>query len=720
MNKIEQHIKSLQNFKNFPIQDSTNKLYFLEVEEKPGMIKPGDTHRDVEERNKETMTNASLHRKKGTKPFFVIAKKWDGSEFRDKEYHSFLKKKGYKFELNDQGRDSEFVEYDPIGKRPTLEQLLEELAEFIRKPVHKTVELRPAQLYILDQFRKAHEEGFQYINAGLCVRVGKTIISLTDSAEQNCMPVYIGKNLTSQSSADKDNAEYGIVPEMLTQSIHGIDEQTDGELSKRTKQIIENIDRANTNSKLISFFIDECDDQSHTEKSRAILKQVVEHYKSKGMFAYIIPMSGSRIHRGMKILKDLTDGAIKEISLEYYEMQILQPETTCNRNYRHISFYSDEADGLANISDSLRNKDTGYKSLATCVVKILSTNNYDIEVNPKFPHWFFKFSAQGKSNVNDWVKFMNKNCSTIENVEYHFQAVNGDFTSNREAEKYAHNIIDKNKGKICVFVTQGMATTSFSVIPLGNSIVFTDNPLTADDNQALHRSATWGEGKPDCNMIVVTTNNSDEFTFDDPFEQETKIATTREEKEQIYRELLNNNSMIHFVDNGKSVRPVKITKGNVADMLDRKQVAMTKVASIMNVVNELDEDIIDDIVNTINGKGSESHKSQSTKGAKFDPFGKGKDDGSDKNGTTNKLTSIEKTKKLREFVERSINIPAVAREQKTTITNFKYWSEIGVPEDLFLKVYKNSTTFKDRIDSIYNLCNDKNYLVENYINKMVS
>ena len=720
MNKIQQHIENLQNFRNTNINDKRNKLYFLELEEKPGMIKPGDTHRDVEERNKETMTNASLHRKKGTKPFYVIAKKWDGSEFRDKEYHSFLKEKGYKFELNDQGRESEFVEFDPFGNAPTLEQLLNELAEFIKKPVRKTVELRPVQLYVLDQLRKAREEGYDHINAGICVRAGKTIISLTDSAEQNYMPVYIGKNLTSQSSAEKDNAEYGIVPEMLTQSIHGVDEQTDGELSKRAKQIVENIDKANIKSKLISFFVDEVSDQSHTAKSRAIIKQVVEHYKSKGLYAGTTTMSGDRIHRGMKVLKELTNGAIKEISVEYYEMQILQPETTCNRNYRHINFYSEEADGLANISDSLKNKDTGHKSLATCLVKILGTNNYEININPKFPHWFIKFSAQGKSNVNDFVRNMNRNYPSIENLEYHFQALNGDFTSNKEAEKYVHKVIDKHPGKICVFVTQGMATTSFSVIPIGNTIVFTDNPLTADDIQLLHRSGTWGEGKSDCNMIVVTTNNSDEPTFDDPFEQETKIAITREDKEQIYRELLNNNSMIHFVDNGKSVRPVKITKDNVADMLDRKQVAMTKVASIMNVINELDEDQINDIINAVDGKGCQSQRSESTKGEKFDPFGKGKDDESEKKESSNKLTATEKAKKLREFAERSIYVPAVAREQKTTIKKFEYWNELRVPKDLFLNVYTNSTMFKDRMDSIYNLCNDKNYLVENYINKMVS
>ena len=38
---------------------------------------------------------------------------------------------------------------------------------------------------------------------------------------------------------------FGVVPEMLTQSLHGIDELDSGDLSKRTKQIIKNINKAN-------------------------------------------------------------------------------------------------------------------------------------------------------------------------------------------------------------------------------------------------------------------------------------------------------------------------------------------------------------------------------------------------------------------------------------------------------------------------------------------
>lgn len=707
------HLEKLKTFVS-PKDDGVNKLYFLEVIEKPGKVKAGDTHRDVERRNQETMTNASLHRKPGTEPIYVVAKMWDGTVFRDKKFHAFLKKKGYTFEKNDQGNDSEWVE------DVTVDQLFIELKEFTGKPVYKNVKLKTAQHYLLDQLQEAIDEGHQYINAGFCVRVGKTIISLTLAAKNNLFPVYIGKNLTSQSSAEIDNADYGIVPSILTQSLHGLDELEEGEFSKRTKIIIKNIKKANTDNKPVIFFIDEVDDASHTERSRNIITPVVEYFKENDEFACIIPMSGTRIYRGEKILKELTDGPIRELSLEYYEMQILQPETTCRRNFRHISFYSENTDGLLNISDSMKNKDAGHKSLATVIEKLLGTNNFDFVVNENFPHWFIKFSTVGKDNANKLVTYLNRNHAVIENKEYHFAAINGDVTKAKEAQDYCKDIIKSYPNKICVFITQGMATTSFSVVGIGNSIVFTDNELTADDTQGLHRSATWTEGKDECNMIVITTNDSMEHSFDDIFEDEIKIAKTREEKIEIYKELLKNNSMVHFTVNGTSVRPVKITEQNADKFIDKKMQSMTKIASIMGVVNDLDEEIIDDILCTVTGKKNTSKKSDSNKPNNFDPFGIVGNNKSSKNQRSDDMSVSEREKILRAFAENAVQVPAIAREQGTTIDEFEFWDELNVSKELFFNVYNSSWLFKDRIDAIYNLCSDDRYLIENYITKLAA
>jgi hypothetical protein len=706
------HLEKLKTFVA-PVDDGVNKLYFLEVEEKPGMVKVGDTTRDVALRNQETMTNASLHRKKGTTPTWVIATKWDGTVYRDKKFHSFLRKKGYHFDVNNQDNDSEWV------MDVTVEQLYAELEEFTGKPKYKTITLKTAQHYILKQLQEAVNEGHQHINAGFCVRVGKTIISLTLSARNNWFPVYLGKNLTSQFSAETDNAEYGIVPEILTQSLHGVDELEDGELSKRTKQIIKNIKKANTHNKSVIFFIDEVDDASHTKRSRDIITPVINYFKENGTFACIVTMSGTRIHRGEKILKDLTDGSIKELSLEYYEMQILQPETTCRRNFRHISFYAESTDSLLNISDAMKNKDTGHKSLATIIEKLLGTNDFDFVVDENFPHWFIKFSTVGKDNANKLVTYLNRNYSVIEHKEYHYAPINGDVTTAKEAQDYCKDIIRAHPDKICVFITQGMATTSFSIVSLGTSVVFTDNEVTADDIQALHRSATWCDGKTDCNMIVVTTNGSMEHSFDDIFEEEIKIAKTREEKIEIYKELLKNNSMVHFTVNGTSVRPVKITERNADKFIDKKMQSMTKIASIMGVVNDLDEELISNILDTVIGKKNTSKKSDSDKPDNFDPFGELLSNKPSNNQTNNEITIKEKERILRAFVENVVNVPAIAREQETTIEEFEFWTEVGVSKELFFNVYNTSWLFKDRIDSIYNLCSDHTYLVKNYINKLI-
>lgn len=718
MSTVSDHLKLLKTYAPPGPLDGVNKIYFLQVIEKPGKIKVGDTHRDVEERNFETIINSCLHRYGDVT--FVPAFMWNGSTYRDKKFHAFLRKKKYKFELNDKGRQSEWVEATPTGEAPTVELLLEELSEFVGKPVYKQVELRPAQHYALELLEQARQDGYRYVNFGACVRIGKTIISLTHAANNNSMPVYIGKNLTSQASAEADNEMFGIAPEMLTQSLHGIDEMDSSELSKKACKVIDAINKANTEKRNIVFYIDEVDDASHTKKSRDVITPVVTYFHKKNMVDQVIPMSGTRIYRGEKILRDLPEGDIKAITIEYYEMQILQPETTCNRNFRHISYYSESGDGLANISDAMKNKNHGHKSLGTTIQRLLGTNEFEFEVNPDFPHWFIKFATVGKGNANAFVRYLNRNHATVENVDYHYAAINGDVTKSKKAQEYCRTVIANNPDKVCVFISQGMATTSFSVTGIGNSAVFTDNELTADDCQALHRSATWAEGKTDCNMLVITTNDSMEHSFDDIFEDETKLATTREEKIEVYRELLNNNSMIHYTVDGSSVRPVRVTQENADKMLDKKAQKMTRESSIVHVLADLDEEILDKIFVTVTGKKSTSKKSKTAKGSNFDPFGEQSDKTIKEKNQSAELSKAAKEKILRAFANNAVYVPAIAREQGVAIEDFTEWDYLEISPDLFFSVYNSSWMFRDRIDTIYSLCEDDEYLVTTYIDKLAA
>jgi hypothetical protein len=146
--------------------------------------------------------------------------------------------------------------------------------------------------------------------------------------------------------------------------------------------------------------------------------------------------------------------------------------------------------------------------------------------------------------------------------------------------------------------------------------------------------------------------------------------------------------------------------------------SMTKIASIMGIVSELDEELIDDILSNVTSNKNTNKRSGSNKPDGFDPFGDLGNKKSSKKSPSEELSKSEKEKILRAFAENSVNVPAIAREQETTINEFQYWNELGVSKELFFSVYNSSWSFKDRIDTIYSLCGDQKYLIENYINRV--
>ena len=137
---------------------------------------------------------------------------------------------------------------------------------------------------------------------------------------------------------------------------------------------------------------------------------------------------------------------------------------------------------------------------------------------------------------------------------------------------------------------------------------------------------------------------------------------------------------------------------------------------------DLDEDVQEGIYETVTGKKSTSVKSKGAKGEKWDPLGLGEDDDTTTTTSTKtkELTSNKKQQILRAFVDAAVMVPAVAREQGTTIEEFEFWDELSVNEELFFDVYNASLQFKDRIDSIYSLCEEENYLVNRYIDKLAA
>lgn len=723
----------VENLKKFVAPDDLigeTKIYFLKVLEKTAfyndernvgtipsftpdkvgssIIKIGDTFRLVEERNKETLTNASLHKEVVSS---TLAIKEDGSTFRDYEFHDFLEDKGYERELNDNGKPSEFFFI-------TMEQAQKEYEEFTAKKFKRQAVLRIVQHYGLDLLAEATEAGYKAINFGSCMRSGKTIISLEHARRNACMPVYLGKNLTSQSSAEKDNNEYNIVPYMVVVSIHGQDEDTDTELSKKAQQVVEKIDAANKGNQQIILYIDECDDQSWTAKSRKIIVQIAQYYFNKGMLFQVITMTGTRKERGRKILNDMPLlGKLKDLSIEYWEMQILQPDDTVRRNFVSINFFKGNAHGLVNIADALKDRTTGHASIASFIKLLLSpTNNFKLKDTSKHPHWFFRFCTSEKSPITDLAKYLNSNLNTVNSQKYHYQPVNGDTTSAREAEEFCKKVIKDNPTKIVVFISFGMATTSFSVVPIGNAAVFSDNPMTADEIQAEHRPATWGNGKEWCNQVHVTTAEAGQLAWNDLYMSELPPGP-KQDKLPIFKEILHMNSLIH-IESGQSTTVMTITSESAEHVLDKRAAAQTRVASVILMLNEHDDirDMILECVDPKTGKLRKALKSGTSKGETVDPFGVLKNRKKQKNQSG--LTVAKQEAILRAFAENVVNVPAVAREQGVTLEEFDLWEEVNVDEELFKIVCEKSEDFNETINTIYRLCKDDSHL-KPYLDKFM-
>ena len=641
-------------------------------------------------------------------------KKLAGKPFRDYDFHKVLKTKGYERELNEDGNRTEwFIDI-------TYEDFLTHLSEFIGgKPKVKLV-LRAGQSYLIDETEKGWDEGHDLTNVSASVRIGKNVYSLKSSKNRGYVPVYLGKNLTSQFSVEDDNSHFGIVPVMETFSIHGILER-DKKVSVKIKKIIDEIEQI-TSDKKVHFIVDEVDDQSHTKKSRKILVQIINHFRNNTEYdVKVTCMSGTRAYRGLKLLNDLkkSDEKINELSISYNEMQILQPETTVKRNFVGITIYSENEVELTNISDSFRSV-TGRKDLCKSICTLVGDNNYDLKDTTNNPHWFIKFDTVGKKNANSLVTSLNKHHSEVDGQEYYWHNVNGDFTTSREAQDYCKGIIKKHPGKIVGFITQGMATTSFSVVVIGNTAIYTDNELTADDIQGGHRSTTYINGKEWCNIILVTTNNYKEMKLDDIFEEDL-VGLSRKEKVVVIKEIVETNSITYVLQNGYecgSHYSLKVGVDNIEMVVGKKEKEMATKSSIVALLID-DEDIdFEQLQNMLKGNGASlntSRKSNTKKGDTHYPFGK--PDKGDKK-VVQEFGSTKKQNILRKFVDKLITVPSVSRMMEVPMESFTDWKLIGIDKEIFFDYYNKNPRLRDRLDNIYTLCKEKDFLVNEYINNL--
>jgi hypothetical protein len=329
-----------------------------------------------------------------------------------------------------------------------------------------------------------------------------------------------------------------------------------------------------------------------------------------------------------------------------------------------------------------------------------------------------KFCTTEKSPITDLAKYLNNNLNNIAGKEFMYVPINGDTTSSREAQKFCKKVIKDNPTKIIVFLSFGMGTTSFSVVPIGNSAVFSDNPITADDIQAFHRGATWELSKEWCNIVYVTTAEGTELAYNDVFEKELPEGN-KQGKLPIFKEILHFNSLIH-VELGKSTTPMTILPEYAEMVLDKRAVAQTRVASVMHMLKEHDDvkDIILEVVDPKSGKLKKVFKSNTAKGDTKDPFGLLKN--RDKKKKQTGLTEAKQEAIIRAFVMNAVNVPAIAAEQEVTLEEFNFWSEINVDEELYNFVREQSEDFKETMDTIYRLCKTDDEHLKKYLDKLMA
>lgn len=687
-----------------------NTIYYLQVEEKPGLAKIGETSRDVKQRNIETTLNASLHIIGDVQAW--TAKKKDGTYFRDKDLHKFLEDKGYERELNDNNNKSEWF-YDL-----SLDKFKELFEEFIAEKPKKVYLLREGQQKIKNETLQAINDGYKLINVNACVRVGKTIYSLDLAKTLDCFPVYIGKNLTSQISADKDNDEYNIVESLARISLHGKSED-------KVEKIIPAINALNTENKDIIFFVDEVDDASHREKSRTPIKEIIDHYRSLKQFKCLITMTGTRAYRGIKVLKHiaLEDEKIAEVNISYFEMQQIQPDSTVSRNYRGITIYVNDPEAeLSTISSAMKTSD-GRDSIAQTLVSLMENNTYGIKYNNAFPHTFVKISTVGKDHANQLVRLMNDKYSTIDGNDYIYVNINGDTTTAREAQDFCQTHIRKNPDKKIMFITQGMATTSFSVQTIGNTIVLSDNELTADDIQALHRSCTHADGKTHANLTFITTNASEELKLDDIFEDDCRdVLDDRDAYVKRQKEMLPYNSITYYmVDNStKGVTQFVVSEREAEQYIDKKSIHMTTVSSVLQTLEgeELTE------LYEMYGKGKTSKvkstsKKSVTKTGKVSahPFGLPEKNTNGKKNI-NELSKEQKEKITRIFVDASILMVATLGASGVEIQDGELYDSFSLDKELFLMMYNDFNALSDRLDMVHNLSKNDDYYIHTYLDRV--
>ena len=373
-----------------------------------------------------------------------------------------------------------------------------------------------------------------YLNVDAATRIGKTLITLTAMKDNNVTPIWIGKNLTSHSSAIKDHKDFylgemnlGIFSLNINTNI-----KTKFEVMIKDNDIIGDV----------VLIIDEVDDKTHTLPSSEGLKIVIDSIKNSALnFRGMITMSATRAHRGIKLIRNVagTNVEINNFYLPYYQMQELDNITTVPRHMIMIGIVTKNKFSFENSVNKINRK--SLSNVAEFLLPLFGdVKRYNMMLNKDAPHIFVKYQANTNNSILsliDMLENKNKNKNRI------FFNMTGENTSNKEAEQNIKELEAKNIGKQIIIISKGMAATSFSVPTIGRTIIVGDT--NANSYQVLHRSTTYSESIPGkvAQMIQITEiDNMNVYTPDPLFVETQRLNLEEKDLSKIYKKYLSDNT----------------------------------------------------------------------------------------------------------------------------------------------------------------------------------
>ena len=659
-----------------------NEIYTLVVEEKPNLMKVGDTIRDVETRNNETTTNASLHKVKD------LCRHWDavnaaGDNFRDYRVHEVLEYQGYERELNDNGSKSEWFKDITLK---IVENAIKQVSGLNR--VYISVQLRPHQKSALSLMVKA-DKYFNLLN--LAPRFGKTYLILEYAQEMskkydNVVLVVASKSLSSNESFENDakNVKYDFVIKSSS-------------LFKKDEMITDSLEDVSDNANVI-LVTDEADIASHTKKSLAKLETI----KNKLNIIKQISMSGTGIYKADKIIKG---GATKEntfrLNVNYTDL-LVNSENMVKRNFINIKMDMKINDEILNIRQSFSDSRT-FPNLVKYIDNFLYRNsNVNIDEDSQCAMVFV--NTETNKNLKNFVREYE-----VAHPDVHVELVTtSDGHSNRTAQKNIKKIQNKVGNKKLVIFSRQMSSRSFSIPEIDTLLIMEDGLVSNASYQKMSRVLTQNKENTKEVGNIIRISFSDLNLAEEVFLVENESVESEMTLKIQNFFTYNDFTKIVFED-GNIVEKSEISDyyaQNPELFLDQLMKFSDNSKYVLGRIAGLGVEVSGDFNNS---KTKSVTKSDKTKGKD-----KKTNDNKDKKPGEPKEES-EDLKMLEKYSEIIVCIPTVAKQilgvdtldDLTNVSEQSWDSVLPIDRDTFIRNLEING-FKDQIESLY-----RAYKVEN-------